>query len=327
MEAVVARPAPVTRYRWASTDPDETTEYLRATYTDFRPPRVPREGFEFWTDVASAGTFTVSRLRHSGVLRMPAEPTPDLVVVQTLAGGPHHVDDGREQTAGTLKLSPTWSAYDTGWSDVTVQTVVLDPVQVARVGAELSGLEPDAVTFAGMCPRSAALATYWSRVCTHVRDSVLSSDDLMAAPLVRAGALRQLASALLATFPNTVRDALDDPVGPATGRAEPATVRRAVEYVDAHAHEDIGLTEIAEAARIGPRSLQLAFRRHRDSTPMEYLRRVRLERAHRDLQSGDPTHGDRVEAIAARWGFAHPGRFSVLYREHYGRSPSATLRG
>lgn len=77
----------------------------------------------------------------------------------------------------------------------------------------------------------------------------------------------------------------------------------------------------------GPRSRQLAFRRHRDSTPLEYLRRVRLERADRDLQTGDPTRGDRVEAIAARWGFAHPGRFSVLYREHYGRSPSATLRG
>ncbi|WP_433782809.1 helix-turn-helix transcriptional regulator [Actinomycetospora sp. CA-101289] len=327
MEAVVARPQPVTRYRWASTDPDEATEYLRATYTDFRPPRLSRDGFEFWTDVASAGPFAIGRLRRTGVLRMPAEPTPELVVVQTLAGGPHHVDDGREQTAGTLKLTPTWSAYDTGWSDVTVQTVVLDPVEVARVGADLSGLDPDAVAFDGMCPRSPTLATYWARLCTHVRETVLSSDDLMAAPLVRAGAQRQLASALLATFPNTVRDALEDPVAPGTGRAEPATVRRAVEYVDAHAHEDIGLTDIATAARIGPRSLQLAFRRHRDTTPVEYLRRVRLERAHRDLQQGDPTRGDRVEAIAARWGFAHPGRFSVLYREHYGRSPSATLRG
>ncbi|MDF2980076.1 MAG: hypothetical protein K0S40_4804, partial [Actinomycetospora sp.] len=236
MDALVA-PEPVTRYRWASTDPDEATEYLRATYTDFRPPHVSRDGFEFWTDVASAGPFAIGRLRHSGTLRMPAEPTPDLVVVQTLAGGPHHVDDGREQTAGTLKLSPTWSAYDTGWSDVTVQTVVLDPGQVARVGADLSGLDPDAVTFGGMSPRSPALATYWSRLCAHVRDDVLGSDHLMAAPLVRAGALRQLASTLLATFSNTVRDALDDPVSPATGRAEPATVRRAVEFVDAHAHE------------------------------------------------------------------------------------------
>ena len=148
----------------------------------------------------------------------------------------------------------------------------------------------------------------------------------MAEPLVRATVVQQLASALLATFPNTALDALTDPFAHGDGNGEPATVRRAVDYMDAHAHQDIGLTEIAEAARIGARSLQLAFRRHRDMTPLEYLRRVRLEHAHRDLRDGDPTRGDRVEAIAARWGFAHPGRFSVVYREHYGRSPSATLR-
>jgi transcriptional regulator GlxA family with amidase domain len=34
-----------------------------------------------------------------------------------------------------------------------------------------------------------------------------------------------------------------------------------------------------------------------------------------------------VGQIAARWGFAHPGRFAALYREAYGTSPSRTLRG
>lgn len=103
-------------------------------------------------------------------------------------------------------------------------------------------------------------------------------------------------------------------------------MRRAVEFMDAHAHEDLGLTEIADAAQIGARSLQLTFRRHCDTTPLEYLRRVRLDNAHHDLQAADPTRGDRVETIAARWGFGHPGRFSVLYRQKYGRFPSATLR-
>jgi transcriptional regulator GlxA family with amidase domain len=31
--------------------------------------------------------------------------------------------------------------------------------------------------------------------------------------------------------------------------------------------------------------------------------------------------------IAARWGFAHPGRFAAIYQGSFGHAPSATLRG
>jgi len=100
------------------------------------------------------------------------------------------------------------------------------------------------------------------------------------------------------------------------------TLRRALAFIDAHAGEDIGIAEIAEAARIGPRGLQRAFRQYRDTTPMEYLRRVRLDHAHRELLAGDPSRGDTVSAVAARWGFAHAGRFSAAYYAAYGCFPS-----
>jgi len=51
--------------------------------------------------------------------------------------------------------------------------------------------------------------------------------------------------------------------------------------------------------------LQRAFRQYRDTTPMGYLRRIRLDHAHRELLTADPSRGDTVSAIAARWGFAH----------------------
>jgi AraC-like DNA-binding protein len=52
---------------------------------------------------------------------------------------------------------------------------------------------------------------------------------------------------------------------------------------------------------------------------------VRLQRAHRDLQAADPSV-DTVMAIADRWRFGHPGRFSRAYKEAFGTSPSLTLR-
>ena len=104
-------------------------------------------------------------------------------------------------------------------------------------------------------------------------------------------------------------------------------VRRAVSFIETHAGEAITATQIADAARVTPRALQTAFRRHLGTTPMAYLRRTRLDRSHQDLLDADPTQGDTVAAIANRWGYVHAGRFAADYRTAYGRSPTVTLHG
>ena len=81
------------------------------------------------------------------------------------------------------------------------------------------------------------------------------------------------------------------------------------------------------AAHVTVRAVQLAFRRHLDTTPMAYLRRVRLERSYRQLQAAHPDDGTTVTAVAARWGFASPSQFAGRYRRTYGQPPSHTLRG
>lgn len=86
------------------------------------------------------------------------------------------------------------------------------------------------------------------------------------------------------------------------------------------------LADIAAATGTTGRAVQVAFRRHLDTTPMGYLRRVRLDGAHRDLRNADPTMGVTVAAIAARWGFSHLPRFTSFYQEQYGTLPSQTLR-
>jgi len=107
--------------------------------------------------------------------------------------------------------------------------------------------------------------------------------------------------------------------------AQPPMLRRAISYIHDNADGDIGLSDIATAVNVTPRSVQYMFRRHLGTTPLEYLRRVRLHRAHRDLQTADPAV-ETVTAIAYRWGFAHPGRFSMAYKELFGTAPSRTLR-
>jgi transcriptional regulator GlxA family with amidase domain len=69
----------------------------------------------------------------------------------------------------------------------------------------------------------------------------------------------------------------------------------------------------------------MAFRRHLDTTPMAYLRRVRLQHAHQQLQHADGQDGQTVTRVALDWGFASASRFAAYYRAAYGRAPSETL--
>ena len=95
-------------------------------------------------------------------------------------------------------------------------------------------------------------------------------------------------------------------------------------FIDANPDLDIALVDIARACVVTPRAVQIAFRRHLDTTPMAYLRIVRLDRAHADLLDADPDGVAAVSEIAARWGFTS-SRFASQYRATYGETPSATL--
>jgi AraC-like DNA-binding protein len=148
------------------------------------------------------------------------------------------------------------------------------------------------------------------------------ADDALATPLVLGHVSRLLAAVTLSTFPNT---AIADPTPHDRTDHQPVLLRRAIEFVDANVTHDIGLADIAEAVHVTPRAVQYMFRRHLDTTPLQYLRRMRLHYAHQDLRAADPAR-DSVNTIAARWGFMNLDRFAVLYRQTYGQSPQTTLR-
>ncbi|RYX96229.1 MAG: AraC family transcriptional regulator [Comamonadaceae bacterium] len=110
----------------------------------------------------------------------------------------------------------------------------------------------------------------------------------------------------------------------ATMGTAPACVRRAEAYIHAHADQPLRLSDIAAAANVPSRTLLEAFQRFRNHSPVQYLREVRLELAHRQLSA--PEASSTVASIALDCGFLHLGRFAQAYRERFGQSPSATLQ-
>lgn len=111
--------------------------------------------------------------------------------------------------------------------------------------------------------------------------------------------------------------------GPERGIA-PWQVRTVEDFILEHANEPLTLGELALVGGVTGRSLQYTFRRHKGVSPMEFLRRVRLERVRNDLMQA--TDDTTVTSVAMRWGFLHLGRFAAEYQTNFGETPSATLR-
>jgi AraC family transcriptional regulator, activator of mtrCDE len=83
------------------------------------------------------------------------------------------------------------------------------------------------------------------------------------------------------------------------------------------------LTSLAKEAGMSRSAFAHEFRATLDHTPMEFVARVRLDLAHRLLE----TTALGVEGIAAAVGFSSRSHFSHLFREHYGTDPSTFRRG
>jgi len=100
----------------------------------------------------------------------------------------------------------------------------------------------------------------------------------------------------------------------------PAAVRRALDYIEAHASEDIMLADIASAANVSVSSLGRLFNRHIGQSPAALLRDLRLDRIRNELQRGTPVS---IRELALRWGFQSPSQFSQAYQRRFGEKPSA----
>lgn len=110
------------------------------------------------------------------------------------------------------------------------------------------------------------------------------------------------------------------------GRAAPVSagsLRRVEDWIDAHLSEVITLGRLCEVARVGERSLQLAFQARHSMSPMRFVCERRLAEAQRRLSRCRPD--EDVTAIATSLGFTHLGRFSNAYRAVFGEAPSRTL--
>ncbi|MEV8313338.1 helix-turn-helix domain-containing protein [Streptomyces sp. NPDC059900] len=307
-----------TVFEWA--EPKSLDQYLRDLYG----PHVSTHDVQSdsWRHVRTdAGSFAVDDMRLRADYSF-CFASPDLIITELHNGrvergfGP---DSERIGPGDVLMMSHPDLDARGRCHDFDARAVTLPAGAVTQVAGE-------SVRFTGHQPLSPAAAQLWKRTIDYLARDLLASPEAAGQPLLWDNAARLLAATVLTVFPNTAVHGAPLESGPDRPPAVPALLRRAQAFTEDNAHRNIGVAEIAAAVHLTPRALQYAFRRHLDTTPTAYLRRVRLHHAHEELSAADPASGKTVTGVAARWGFLHPGRFAAAYRLAYGRSPGLTLK-
>lgn len=92
-------------------------------------------------------------------------------------------------------------------------------------------------------------------------------------------------------------------------------------YIRAKLCAPVSLLDLAMAAGVSVRTLNMLCHRHHGVTPMNLLRNIRLDAAHALLQARPDAS---VTETAFEFGFGHLGRFSAYYRERFGQLPNQT---
>ncbi len=133
-------------------------------------------------------------------------------------------------------------------------------------------------------------------------------DDWMT-PLLQEMLVYQLVS----TWP-TLGPSFEQKIGQSGERP----VRLAIDYVEANLHRRMEIAEIAGAAGLSVRALQIAFKKRTGCSPVQYLISRRLDRVHAMLQTMEKAP---IRQVASQWGFTHMSDFARRYRARFGHSP------
>ncbi|ODN65777.1 helix-turn-helix domain-containing protein [Methylophaga muralis] len=99
-------------------------------------------------------------------------------------------------------------------------------------------------------------------------------------------------------------------------------VQRCHDYVTSSEGSCASVVDICESLHIPHRTLNYSFHKATGTSPMQYLRAVKLNAARRELLQT----GLSITDIAANYGFFHMGYFSQEYRRLFGETPSMTRK-
>jgi AraC-like DNA-binding protein len=307
-------------------DPSQAEELITELYLPNRIVGSDGASLDLRVDAAHLGSSTVGRITYGDAVRVVTDPGTHLHVNATIAGRATSAAGDAEPVVthpGSATVWPTGRPASIAWSPDCVQLCVMTPVATLETELEelLGHSLSSAVRFDFGMDLERPEARSFRQTVELVNGQLQARDASLAHPRVGQHLERLLVDGLLLGHQHNYREELVAGARPAAH----AAVARAVELVNERFGEAWSSTSLARAVHVSLRSLQEGFARDLGTSPMTYLRDVRL-RAVRQRLLVAPPDSTTVARVATACGFVHLGRFAAAYRTAFGEAPSATLR-
>jgi AraC-like DNA-binding protein len=298
-------------------DFDEAHEHITNVYIPHGLESRDGRPLDFKLRYLASDKLTIGHLRYGADAELLVPPMLSCYHVNlTLHGATMVTQAGRSAATDANKSGVLFgpnAPFTVRWSPDAIQYAIKVPRASleGQLAALLGRPVADPVTFdLGFdltSPRGQSLMAS----VQHLRNELSRDGGIAQIPLVRAQLESYVLSQMLLI--TATRDVV-----------RRRHVRIAMDFIEEHATEPITGPDIASAACVSLRALQVGFHEELGMSPMAYLRSVRLDRAHGDLLAGPPDGG--VSEVATRWGFWHLGRFAEQYRRKFGVLPSDTIK-
>lgn len=168
-----------------------------------------------------------------------------------------------------------------------------------------------------MSMEATAIASWWRTVEYYLKE-MATEGSILSYPNVGKEIEVSLVRALLVHHKNNYSEEISRNLF----ELMPPFMQRAVRHMEEHYQNEIRLEVLRKVASVSADKLCAGFREFAGTTPIGYLKTLRLMKAREQLMSNQA--GKSVSTVAFEVGFNHLGRFSVDYRNAFGESPSET---
>ncbi len=272
-------------------------------------------------EVIHGGVQPVVGLKYSAPVRIDAGDFPHLMLMQTCVDGSGTAvqEDARAalRRGQTLPLSPVLSTQFNFDGRFAQRSVRLDIERLEALCSRWLNFPLARPLRFDLRPFSSELESAWAQAV-----ALLLTYERVNIVLPQAAAMsfdEFMLSLVLAQHPHNYSDDLRR----RSSAAAPRIVREAEHWMRTGGPE-ISVSKIAARLGVSLRSLEVGFREWRQSTPTQYLRKIRLGAARAELLA--PFESTTVTSAALGNGFFHLARFSGYYKAMFDETPGQTLR-
>jgi AraC-like DNA-binding protein len=264
--------------------------------------------------------------RHGASVRVRAPCLRDFYLLQIPLRGEAQVRIGREEIncdpSRAFMISPNVEAdmhFGRGCEQLIVR---VDRVELERQLEKQLGRHIVApLEFAPSVPLANTSASEITNLLRFMTSSLAERNGISSSDIARSHMASLLMSGLLTCLDHNYREELAN-----GGRrsAKPAYVSRAQEFLKQNVSRPIGPEDVATAVRVSTRALFVGFKTYLNTTPMRYLKDLRLDLVRETLSRLDPQRAS-ITSVAMDYGFHHLGHFCAAYKERFGEQPRETL--